>query len=256
MPEQIEEFSRTRIEQMLGMLPAMEMRVDEIDAVSGGVLERENSQTAYEPIQLQVQHLLVCAIEPLSTCSRLMQGEGLPLMSLYPLIRASIEASAFAVWLLAPGTIAKRVFRSLHLTKTRREDADAATASFVPIDPVQTKRFLDRLEELKSMNKALQQSSLDRDFPSTTDVIIDAARHITTGERDILSAWRICSGLAHSNKTMAHRVLQRRQLTEWSKGTATFYQTSSFTVVEGLMRPAFDALQQALAKYEERAAQS
>lgn len=256
IPEEIEETGRQQLAAHFERLPAFETRIKSVSARPGGLLARENAQTAYDPIEWQVHHLASSALEPLTTCQRLLEGEGLPMLSLYPLIRASIEASGYAIWLLVPGTSHKRVLRSLKLTKKRREDADAATAKIVPADAEKTRQFHERLAQLKAMNRNLSQNSLDVDFPNTTDILIDAARHITTTPYDIVTTWRICSGLTHSNNVMAQRILERKQVTAYTDGVAQFHMTSSFIVVESLLRPAVQAMEQLIDRFEARAIES
>lgn len=255
MPEAIEAGARDRLGRLFGSLTSLQQRLDAIEPIDGGMLVRENARTAYEPIENQVHILTYSGLEPLQTCSTFLEHHGLPMLSLYPLIRASIEAGAFAQWLLAPGTSKKRTFRSLLLTKKHREDADETTSTLVALDPEKTRIFQERMEELKTMTPGLETMSLDRRFPNTTDVLLEADRHITTTPHSLTMSWRICSGLAHSNMAMHHRVLERRQDTEYINGVAQFHMTSSFEVIERLTRPAVQLLSDVITRLETRASE-
>lgn len=253
IPEAIEVEARDRIGVLLSALDGLQARADAVEPTPGGMLERENARTAYDPIGNQVHTLTLAAIEPLETSSLLMQHHGLPMLSLYPLIRSSVEAGAYALWLLSPGTTAKRTFRSLQLTKRHRADADETTSAIAPLDPEKTRWFNNRMEQLKAMTPANKQRDLDIQFPTATSILLDADRHVAVTPYPLVTTWKICSGLAHTNITMHQRILERRQDSEYVNGIAQFHMTSSFEVIERLLRPAVQLITDVVTRSEARA---
>lgn len=239
------------LEWNLSKLNDIADRHNRVAVTPGGMLEREDEATRRDPFSYQIHHLVQSALEPLETLARLL-AEGLPMLSGYTLIRASIEASALGLWLLNGGTMDKRIFRSLQLTLDGKRDVESFMKSIGVEQSSTTADLLVSLTELKDARKSLRQKSLDRPFPSMTDVLIEVSRKHTARTMRPLDIWKACSGIAHSNKAMNLVVLESRLLTTTANG-GEYHMTSSFLRTASFFTVARELLESLIASYEAHA---
>lgn len=245
-----------RAERLFGVLAELQRRLDAVTPVDGGVLAREDANTAYDPLSNQVHHQLAIAFDHLETLSRHCQTHGLPMSSGYTLMRTAIETTATAIWLLAPNRSDKRIIQALRLIWWSRQDADQLSSSLGFDRTAGTKRLLARLTQLRDIRPANRQRRLELAPIATTALIIEADRAL---DRDIetmnlLTTWRMCSGMAHGNKAVSLMLLERRKIQ--GPRNNTYLMTSSWGLTTLALTVAVAGLKTAVERFEHHAARA
>ena len=177
-----------------------------VSNASGSTLERDDELTPYNPISYQLAYFALVSVDHLRFVrDAISTRQDLAVMAEYSVIRSAIEASAYAVWLATGGTRIKRVKNSLRLSWDSASDA-AALMRVAGDDRNHLLEIEDRLLEIQAAGPA-RQGSIEN-MPSITEVLMIADRHVNTGQISGLEAWRICSGIAHSNPQVALALLE------------------------------------------------
>lgn len=219
-----------------------------------GLLAREDQRTNYSPISHQVRFQLQLAAEHLVAFDRLVEAHGLPNYAGYVLIRAALETSATAYWLIQPNVSNRRVLRALRMAYWNQLDsAEFAIAAGFTDTTWDTERR-EHLEMLRGKVKGLHQSRLDVTRISHTNLLTDVGRALKlTQPPSTLLAWRLCSSLAHGNSAAAVMALQHRQIRADEPNVHS--STSSWALVSSLIRTAVETFDAALDLFEKRAAE-
>lgn len=250
---ELERHGREQYEELRDRIRQMRQRALAVDITPEGLLAREDQRTEYSPISHQVRFQLQLAAEHLVALDRLIEGHGLPDYAGYVLIRAALEASATAYWLIQPNVSHRRVLRALRMAYWNQRDSAefAAAAGFA--DGAWDIERREYLEQLRSKIKGLHQTSLDVSRISHTDLLTDVGRGLKLTQRpSTLLAWRLCSSLAHGNSAAAVMALQHREIRPEEPNVHS--STSSWALVSSLVRTAVDTFDGALELFEKRAA--
>ena len=136
----------------------------------GSMLMVERQYTAREPIDAMFVAQRVCSVENLERLFAMMIDDEDSRVRAYPfsgysLIRAAIESAAVALWLIQPGRKQARVMRALRRSYRHATDALQLAETIAPDDVLrelreQTRRVIERLEELKNSLNSLRQVEL------------------------------------------------------------------------------------------------
>lgn len=254
-PDEAERLGIHFLQQLMNDLGPLKERSHSIHPVTGGLLAREDLATPYERISNQIEYLIAVSFDSLEMLSLFLQSHGLPMVGGYPLIRSSVEATAYALWVLGGGTMDKRIFNSLRLTWDNHRNADFLAQKLGNHNKSRTARTRARLNEIKNMRPGNRQKNLDRAFPSITDILTDLQRRFA-GNASLkpLDAWSACSGMAHGNKAVAISMLELRQMGPSDGVGAEHLATSSFALTAMLFHTATELLTHLISKYEEHSA--
>ncbi len=102
-----------------------------------------------------------------------------------------------------------------------------------------------RLDELLNAAKASQRS-LDRGHPSMTDIVIDSGRWITSREFEPIDVWRLCSSMAHGNRSVSLALLERRLDEPTTDTGGMFLVTTSYRAIAAFIDVLADLIDAAL----------
>ncbi|MGH3040268.1 MAG: hypothetical protein ACRDNG_00745 [Gaiellaceae bacterium] len=251
---ELEQHGHEQYLKLRDRIHEMKQRALAVAITPGGLLAREDERTDYSPISYQVRWQLQLAAEHLVAFNRLVEAHGLPDYAGYVLIRAGLETSATAYWIIQPNVSHGRVLRALRMAYwNQRDSAEFAIAAGFTDNTWDTERR-EYLELLRGKVKKLQQSKLDIRRISHTDLLTDVGRGLKLPQRpSALLAWRLCSSLAHGNSAAAVMALQHRQIR--AEEPNVHRSTSSWALVSSLMRTAIDTFDGALDLFEKRASE-
>ncbi|WP_444663521.1 hypothetical protein ACT17Q_15365 [Cellulomonas sp. CW35] len=225
-----EEEAAALLQQLFSSLEAAEARCDAFTVRAGSILEGDDRATAYDPISFQVRYLFVAAFDYTGALRRTLEDHGMPVVAVYPLVRAALEAAAQVLWLTTGGTRSKRVFRALQRVWDGAKLCDEALRHLDPTSRPLLPELRERLDGLLAAAGAGQRS-LDRTPPSMTDIVIDAGRHFQTGRLRPIDVWRLCSSMAHANRSVSLAVLESRQVGPGNDLGGEYVMTTSYRVV-------------------------
>lgn len=234
------------LKQLFERLQAAEVRCDAFTVRPGSLLAEDDRQTAYDPISYQVRFLLVAAFDHMNTFRRtLSDGDGiLPTFGAYPLVRASLESAAQVLWLTKGGKRPTRVFRALHRVWDAASLSDEAIRHVDPQMPSRLDRLRRRLDEL--LGEARVQKSLNQKHPSMTNIVLEAGRYVPSRRVKPIDVWRLCSSMAHGNRSVSLALLERRSASDVTDTGADFLMTSSFSVMAEFVSVVADVVDAAL----------
>lgn len=241
-----------RAAKLFSTLEALQRRLDEVKPAQGGVLAREDLNTAYDPLSFQIHHQLGIALDHLETFKRHCESDGLPMSAHYTLMRTALETTATALWLISPGNSDKRIIQALRLVWWSRKDADQL-ASELKIDVGdRTERLRLRLVHLKALRPANNQRRLEVAPIHTSTLLGEADKYLDSRltELTLLSMWRLCSGMAHGNRAVAMMLLERRKI---DPTDAAHLMTSSWAISLLPLTAAVHALSVAIDRFETHA---
>lgn len=194
---------------------------------------------ALRPFQLShfIGHCLVSSVDAMRTVRLVMQEhEGdtrfrLPLMGLYPLLRAAGEAGALAIWLLQPNDPRERRLRAL---QARMEDVlhqaagdrtlfgDALTDDKAGVAYKQaalrasTRLTRTRKADLRAIAKreGIEDHEFERGHPGFGPIVGEAAASVGMKANVTRSTWHLLSGLSHPGVSRAAAFSRMEELGE------------------------------------------
>jgi hypothetical protein len=229
---------------------------------AGSILYEEARYTAREPIATLVATNRARARDNLDRIFDLMiDDENAQLVaypySLYALIRASIESSATAMWLIQSDRRNDRVMRALQVSYRNTLDGVSLIRLFgepevQAADEARAERTLTRLNELKDQIPQLRQKQLTG--PPKYTEILKAVSRTPGGPRDTfefsspITVWKISSSFIHGSDQLSRILSDVRQLEEFVDGVANF----EFTPKVQLLAVGIAECVQLLIKVDER----
>lgn len=178
--------------------------------VEGSRLWGDDRHTRYNPMSYQVSWYAMVAIDHLRFVrdSLIARGE-FAVMAEYAVVRSAIEACGYGYWLLMGGTQAKRVQNSLRLCWGSISEVETLLgATGGPPDGASDVR--DRLKEIHLAGPA-RHASIEN-MPTVTRILQLTDSSMNFARMTGLEAWRICSGMAHSNTPVAIALLEHQQV--------------------------------------------
>lgn len=179
------------------------------DAAPTSSLLGDDSATAFNPISHQVALGLAVAADHLTALRLAINSPsgGVTAMSMFTLVRSSIEASSNALWILSPTSRDERVLRSLRMTLEYRRNLNEIQAD-LGADDARFEKVKIRLQELRDARPGLAGRSLTK-LSSQAQRLKDIDG-FTEGEfLSPLIIWRLSSGIAHGNGSVILNLLER-----------------------------------------------
>lgn len=186
-------------------------RTEVLEVVAKSSLSGDDRATPYNPLSTQVLHHLASASDHLNTVGLMIRVDGrpaVPAMALHTLVRAAVEATSTAAWLLLPQRRDDRVLRSLRLTYDNRRQLRTILTDRTLKDP-RFNNMAERLQAIRDARPGLTGVELgDRTLDSHTKRLDEASRLLLSATPTPLEVWRLTSGIAHGNSSIALNVLE------------------------------------------------
>lgn len=242
-PEEAE--GAAKLQRHFARLDQASARCDAFEVRAGSLLEGDDFATAYDPISYQVRDLFVAAFDHIGTLRRTVEDHGMPVVAAYPLIRAAVESAAQVLWLTTGGTRSKRVFRALQRVWDGASLNDEALNHLIPVRASNLLDLRRRLDELLNAAGAGQRS-LDRNPPSMTDIVIDAGRAVRSRTFEPIDVWRLCSSMAHGNRSVMLSILESRATGPRTSVGNTYLMTTSYRTIAAFVGVLVDVVEAAL----------
>lgn len=233
------------LHQHFARLDAAKIRQGKFEVQPGSDLADDDLATAYDPISYQVTFLFVSAFDHLRMFRQALEHDGMPIVAMYPLVRASLECAAQVLWLTTGGTRNKRVFRALHRVWNAAVISDEALRHLVPDHPSRLKELRARLDDLLAARRS-NQRNLDGNYPSMTDIVKEAGTHVQSRTFTPIDVWRLCSSMAHANRSVAVAVLEMEPDGPAGAAGRDYIATTPYRVAEVFVRVAVDMIEAAL----------
>ena len=194
-------------------LGVMARQCEELEATPRSSLAGDARATPYSSLPSQVLHHLASAADHLNTVVLMVRPDGqpaVPAMALYTMVRAAIEATATAAWLLLPTGRDERVLRSLRLTYDNRRQLRTVLSERSREDP-KFEKMATRLEEIRDQRPRLRGVELGKNNLATNTTRLKETGALVGPEIPTpLEVWRMTSGIAHGNSSVARNVLEMR----------------------------------------------
>lgn len=190
--------------------------------------------TTFDPLSYQLRTFLNVALDSIRTTLRYVEiANEVPMVSHYSLIRTSVEASSYGIWLLSAGRKEKQAWLSLRLSYENNEELSGLEKVFLRASMPAPDRepIKQRLIELQQNLKAYRTHDITQ-RPTTTDVISNADKSFGKRKYEMtgLQVWKACSGPAHGNGAVITALLEREPVGSETEFGQTFLMTSRLTV--------------------------
>lgn len=200
----------------------------------GSQLRSVDRLTPYNPLSYQLRTFLNVALDSIRTTLRYVEVTNeIPMVSHYSLIRTSVEASSYGIWLLSAGRKEKQAWLSLRLSYENNQELDGLEKVFLQASMPAPDRELirQRLIELQQNLKTYRTRDITQ-RTTTTDVIASADKKFGKRKYEMngLQVWKACSGPAHCNGAVITALLEREPIGPESEFGQTFLMTSRLTV--------------------------
>ncbi|WP_461514591.1 hypothetical protein [Rathayibacter agropyri] len=211
-------------------LTSLEQQINALDVHDGSSLAGDRAATQYNPISDQLIALLSAATDHLRAVQVAVEDSGgkILAMSLFTLVRSAIEMSGTGLWILHPTKRDERVLRSFALTwDNRRQVRSVMTAlGKDPAKDVGFERMQARLKQLIDARPSMRGTPIPK-VATVTDRLSSIEELCQDLVHPPLVLWQMASGIAHGNTSMMRNVLELRQLTPSTGGSASFELTTS-----------------------------
>ncbi|MBN8204886.1 hypothetical protein JF550_02815 [Microbacterium esteraromaticum] len=198
-------------------------RVQAARAQAASVMGADN--TATNPLQVE-QFVAYCLVQAVdlgrSMCAMTRSEDGtmeLPLMAMYPLVRAQVESASMALWVMSGPDRRSRVLRRLQAAHDELIHEKALTNSALKGRSVSDEQRLRRSEALRQQkHKALiravgDANSIERDeyenaLPGWEFIVRHASETMGLEKDELVVIWRLASGFTHPSFRRGASVLE------------------------------------------------
>jgi hypothetical protein len=206
-------------------------RVQLLHPLPGSRFEDDDLLKPTNPPSEQVINLLRSGLDHLHAVADAVSegGKGPRPLAPYTLIRASIEASSLAVWVMSPGTKDARLKNSIRLSIANRRATEVYNKKFDLGDHV-SKWFKAEMMATKVQRPGTKNMNLEASFPRSTDLILETDKRLIFSGLAGIDAWRACSGIAHSNGQFAGAAVTRTAAEDYI--VVTVKATTLFKMLE------------------------
>ena len=170
---------------------------------------RETTLPIGRGLSREVLHHLASASDRVSTVGLMVRPDGqqaVPAMALHTMVRAAVEATATAAWLLLPVVRDERVLRSQRLTYDNRRQLRTILSERGLKDP-EFETMATRLEAIRDARPRLRGGELGKKTLATNTTRLEETGVLVGPEVPTpLEVWRMTSGIAHGNSSIALNV--------------------------------------------------
>ena len=250
-------ISDAQVRQLTGpVFERLARQQDEVEALGraapGSPLAGDDRAAHPYEVSMAAYRALVTATEQLDALRALLvDARVMHPTAPYALVRAAIETSAAAVWLLAPTTRAERVVRSLQLIVGDAMDGDKVATE---IGGTVSRSLAERQTEIDRLARAVRPDvRVPLRRASSTDIVRAAQEHGPSGFH-ALTAWRVCSGFAHGRLWPSLSVLPREEIELDVPGAVGVRFTNSWKPMTWTTMTAVDVIDRGISLYRTRAA--
>jgi len=239
--------AKTRTDDFLAKWEAGEIEVFPTSAIA-----KVDLLLPYHPLSYQIRNFISVGLDNVRAAHRYIEKTNeLPMTALYSMIRSTVEATSYGLWILKAGKKDKQAFLSLRLTFENNEDLEGLVKVLRPSEWKQRDKVQKRLLELQRgintyKNHDLTQHATTTDVVREADKVLERRRTFFNG----LQTWKACSGIAHANSAVLNSVLERQPTGESDAIGQTFILTSRITFVAGFLLAAVENLEALLDMYE------
>lgn len=250
--DEIEQKAMDLLVKALQRLEQWEEAVSSLGVMDRTSLAGDDRATPYENISSQVRSYLSVAIDHLRTLREVaLEGQSLPAMAGFTLIRAAVEAIGTSLWLLGPGSRDVRVLHSLQLARESHHDVFTAEAEYRGTSPKlpEDDATIRRLAEIRDDRPGLRGRSLHE--PTMAKRLKEAQAFAENEKFTLIVIWRIASGIAHGGRGMLYELLDR-EVIETDETRFEVMMKSSFTAVAGMYAVTERHLNHAVALFRAR----
>lgn len=180
------------------------------------------------------------------------EAKALHPMAPFTMLRSALESSATALWLLQPSNRSERLTRRLRLAAADTRDADQARRGAGLTSPQPLDEQLRQLQDICRRGSGDTQT-IAASAPSATS-ILEHADQVLGSHWDFLTAWRICSGIAHARQWAHLSFLIREEIArDIDPNVATLRITSDFGRLAWALGASLDLTRGGGALYQTRA---
>jgi len=219
-----EQSAQARIPRQLALIKALEKRAEERPywdlARPGSALSDDDHKL--RPFQLShlIGHCLASSIDALRTARMVMQVEAepgklrMPMMGIYPLVRAATESGALAVWLLQSDDPRERILRGLmsrfsdvlHDDQAARIMLEEQQAESKNATSLRMKGLRDNTNSVRAKKLLLRKIATQNDIkfdqfrsghPGFGPIVAAAADSLGLPSSTTRGTWHALSGLSH-----------------------------------------------------------
>ncbi|MFD7871503.1 hypothetical protein ACFV3I_13525 [Microbacterium sp. NPDC059771] len=187
-------------------------RLQRPPAQARSVIAADNQAT--NPMQLErfISYCIMQAVDLGRSMHSMVRAEDgtlqLPIMALYPLVRAQIESASMAMWVLAPPDRRTRVLRRLQaghdeliheraLTKSALSGrAVSEVNSLLRQEARRQKRHKAYLRAIATAN-SIKPDEYENTFPTWETVVREAGQVPKLRDDALVVVWRLASGFTH-----------------------------------------------------------
>jgi hypothetical protein len=198
-------------------------RVQKPRAQQRSVMAADN--TATNPMQTEhfVSYCFMQAVDLGRAMEPMVRGKDgsleLPIMALYPLVRAQIESASMAMWVLAPSDRRTRILRRLQAGHDELIHERALTKSALKGRPVSEVNDLLRKEAVRQKRhkaylraiaaaNAIEPSEYENTLPSWESIVRLAGEAMGLRDDALVVVWRLASGFTHPSFRRGASVLE------------------------------------------------
>ena len=236
--------------------PLIESWVSYESPEAGSPLYEVDRLTTYNPLSHQLRNFLNVSLDSIRTTLRYIDAtDEIPMVAHYSLIRTSVEASSYGLWLLTAGRKEKQAWLSLKLSYQNNQELDGLEKVFLRASiPAPDKApAKERIIELQKQLKNYRTNDISQ-RTKTTDIV--AAADIRFGKRKYeisgLQVWKACSGPVHGNGAVITALLEREPTDLGNEFGQTFLMTSRVTVTGMFLLVAIENAERLLQLMEQK----
>jgi hypothetical protein len=180
------------------------------------------------------------------------EAKALHPMAPFTMLRSALESSATALWMLFPDARPERLTRRLRLAVVDARDRHQARAGAGLAGGPTLDEQIREIQGICRRGNGNVQIVAARD-PSVT-TILDHADQVLGSHWHYLTAWRICSGIAHARPWAHLSFLVREEVArEMDPNVATLRITSDFSRLTWALGTTYELTRRTGALYRDRA---
>jgi len=250
------EYERWAVRHILACKPQLIRVVQKSDRLpvppENSWLGRVDAKTNPFPTSEQVRLLASVAAENLREVDRTL-AKHLPLYSLYSLIRAAVESSSIALWLLEAKSEDLAASRTLRVHRQNVQSDRTLWQTVIRTTGQRHQLIYNLAEKNHQELKGVDHASFQKAVLSTAVIQnVDRNHPYRSSNFDIFSGlevWRLCSAVAHANQFSIQNILERHPNGALGESTQ---RTSRLSFVAGFYSTALHRTNTVLDVFEKR----
>lgn len=224
--------------------------------VIGSVMHAADRLNTYEHASQHVHNFIEVSLDNIESVLGYLESKGeRPLIALYSMIRASIEASSNGLWVLQGKGKFGLAWRGLQRSYKNHEDLSQLEISLGADSAGRAKMRSDVKKSLEVMHEGMPPFKQARisGIPQITQIVEAAERSVNDRFHfSAVQAWRACSGMAHGNFAVQRALWESEEQGESKTGRGIAVQfRSRIALVSSLAAVAVENLEALIAIYSD-----